>query len=191
MNHGSWTGLFCPLFFLPCYDTDAVQRAAKVALMTLFRSVQVSIFNHMAKMAQTCLLPDTLGEPDSQRVRAPGPFFFSARSGRSQQVHPGSRVSRVSTRCRAIQNCQNREPRQQRRRHPSPFSAAPVRGQRATMIHLSFELGARVSRLWSPPPPPSPINKSWARSAEHPGHTPLAGESWRAAALAATSDHGL
>lgn len=76
MNHGSWTGLLCPLFFLPCYDTDAVQRAAKVALVTLFRSVQVSIFNHMAKMVQTCLLPDTLGEPDSQRARAPGPFFF-------------------------------------------------------------------------------------------------------------------
>lgn len=144
MNHGSWTGLFCLLFFLPCYDTDAVQRAAKVALMTLFRSIQ-GFSTTWQRWPKRACCPTRWVSPDSQRARAPGPFFFSGRSGRSQRVHPGSRVARVSTRCRAIQNCQNREPRQQRRRHPSPFSAAPVRGQRATMIHLSFELGARVS----------------------------------------------
>lgn len=187
-------GLGCsiPLFF-PCYDTDAVEPAAKVALMTLFRSVQVPIFNHMAKMAQTCLLPDTLGEPDSQRARAPGPLF-SGRSGRSQRVHPGSRVSRVSTRCRRVRFRIARIASLDNNNVDVtvPFSAAPVRGQRATMIHLSLEPRARVSRLWSPPPPsPSPINMSWPRSAKHPDHTPLAGESWRAAALAATSDHGV
>lgn len=135
MNHGSWTvALFSTLLCNRCGRAGSQSRPHD--------SIPVSPgpdFQPHGKDGPNVLLPDTLGEPDSQRARAPGPFF-SGRSGRSQRVHPGSRVSRVSTRCRAIQNGQNREPRQQQQRrcHPSPFSAAPVRGQRpgATMIHL-------------------------------------------------------
>lgn len=63
-------------FFPPCYVTDAVERAAKVALMTLFQSVQVPIFNHMAKMAQTCCCPTRWVSQTRREPGRRGPFFL-------------------------------------------------------------------------------------------------------------------
>ena len=146
----SWQLWAVPALF--SYRRLSSNSVAKVALMAPFQGL---IFNHMAKMARTLLLPDMLVEPDSPGA---GPF-----PGRSQRAHPGSRVSRVSARCPAIQNCQHREPNNGD--VTLPFT--PHRCESSPRpCFISFSSKARVSRLWSPPAPSSkpPSNR---RSAKH------------------------
>lgn len=162
MNHGSWTvALFSPLLCNRCGRAGSQSRPHD--------SIPVSPgpdFQPHGKDGPNVLLPDTLGEPDSQRARAPGPFFFweiweiptsPSRFSSLKSLNPlpcdsewpESRASTTTT------TSMSPLPLFRRTR----TRAAPGCDHDSSSL-VNPELESLVCGLWSPPPP-SPINKSW------------------------------